>query len=144
MKVRKPGFNMKDLSAGTNQELLAENAALRRRITELEQAGSTYLRTDDAARRELNERLSLALEVGNAGIWEWDLKRDEVRLDDRFHATLGYAPGELPTTLQEWLPYHHPEDVPIWMAKAEAYFLYDNTTADACSRLFREKSFQLE
>ncbi len=80
----------------------------------------------EAALRETNERLSLALEVGNAGIWEWDLKDDEVRLDDRFHTMLGYTPGELPNTLPEWLSYHHPEDIPVWMPKAKAYLRGDS------------------
>jgi len=84
-----------------------------RDITERKQA--------EEAMREINERLSLALEVGNAGIWLWNLKRDEVCLDDRFHVMLGYTPGELPNTLQEWLSYHHPEDIPVWMSKTKAY-----------------------
>ncbi len=75
----------------------------------------------EAALLEINERLSMALDVGNLGVWEWYLKRDEVRLDDQFHAMLGYTPGELPNTLQDWLPYHHPEDIPVWMSKARAY-----------------------
>ena len=75
----------------------------------------------DSALQESEARLSLTMEVGNAGMWEWDTDSNNVRFDSRFHAMLGYAPGELPTTLQEWLSYHNPEDVPVWMAKAEAY-----------------------
>lgn len=87
------------------------------------------LRTRELAARKLaeealragRERLSLALDVGNAGIWEWDRRSGKVFLDDRFHALLGYAPGELPDTQAEWLTYHHPEDVPVWTARAEKY-----------------------
>ena len=71
--------------------------------------------------RESTDRLLLALDVGDAGIWEWDLDADEVHFDASFHALLGYEPRELPTSLQEWMSYHHPADVPIWTAKAEAY-----------------------
>jgi PAS domain S-box-containing protein len=71
--------------------------------------------------RESEERFSLALEVGNAGVWEWNQKSDEVRFDARFHSMLGYEPGDLPSSLQEWLPYHHPEDLTIMMSKARAY-----------------------
>jgi PAS domain S-box-containing protein len=75
----------------------------------------------DSALQESEARLSLTMEVGNAGMWEWNTDTNKVRFDSRFHAMLGYAPGELPTTIQEWLSYHNPEDVPVWMAKAEAY-----------------------
>jgi PAS domain S-box-containing protein len=75
----------------------------------------------DEALRESKERLSLALQVSNAGIWEWNIKTNEVHFDNRFHAILGYQPGELPTNIDEWLTYHHPDDIPIWTAKAEAY-----------------------
>ena len=76
----------------------------------------------EAALKESETRLSLALAVGNAGIWEWNRTTNEVHFDARFHAMLGYTPGELPTNIQEWLPYHHPDDVPVWQAKADAYF----------------------
>lgn len=71
--------------------------------------------------RELSGRFSMALDVGDAGVWEWRIDQDDVRLDDRFHTMLGYTPGELPHSLTEWLKYHHPDDLPVWMAKAQAY-----------------------
>jgi PAS domain S-box-containing protein len=75
----------------------------------------------EEALRETAERLSMALDVGNAGVWEWNLVRHDVHFDDRFHALLGYAPGDLPNSLEEWLTYHHPGDMPAWQAKAKAY-----------------------
>jgi two-component system cell cycle sensor histidine kinase/response regulator CckA len=93
-------------------ELSSVNADLTREITERKRS--------EEALRESEARLSLTLEVSQAGRWEWDIERDELFFDARFHTMLGYTPGELPTTLQEWLPYHHPEDVPIWMPKAQA------------------------
>ena len=71
--------------------------------------------------RESKEQLSMALDVGNAGIWQWNLIRNEVSFDARFHTMLGYTPGELPTTMPEWKPYHHPEDAPLLWPKTEAY-----------------------
>jgi PAS domain S-box-containing protein len=77
------------------------------------------------ALQESKARLSLTLEVGNAGTWEWDLETNEVWFDDRFHAMLGYAPGELPSTAEEWKTYHHPEDLPVMLSRAEAYLRGD-------------------
>jgi len=98
-----------------------------RDITECKQTEEVLL--------EINERLSMALEMSNAGIWEWYLKSDEVRLDDWFHEMLGYTPGELPNTLPEWLPYHHPDDIPIWMPKAEAYLRGDSPIYESTHRI---------
>jgi PAS domain S-box-containing protein len=67
------------------------------------------------------ERLEIALEVSNAGIWEWDIAAGTVRFDARFHALLGYEEGELPSRTDEWATYHHPEDWPSVMRRCEAY-----------------------
>jgi PAS domain S-box-containing protein len=94
-----------------------EIVAIYNDITEQKQA--------EIALQQSEARLSLAQDIGNAGVWEWNLESNEVFFDARFHAMLGYMPGELPTTSQEWLSYHNPEDTPIWMAKAEAYIRGD-------------------
>ena len=78
-------------------------------------------RADADALKASNDRLSLALEVGKAGIWEWDRQSGKVFFDDRFHAMLGYKPGELPSGIEEWLTYHHRGDMAAWQAKAEDY-----------------------
>ncbi len=87
------------------------------------------------ALQEINERFLLALEVGNAGVWEWNLNRDEVYFDGRFHALLGYTPGELPTTIQEWKLYHHPEDLPVMTAKVEGYLRGDSPIYESEHRI---------
>jgi len=89
----------------------------------------------EEALRESEARLSLAMEVGNAGVWEWNLESDEVHFDARFHAILGYTPGELPTTLKEWMPYHNQEDVPVWRGKAEAYLRGDSPVYESEHRI---------
>jgi len=111
-----------DVISGTNKSI----AALLD-ITEYTEA--------EQALRESEARLSLAMDVGNAGVWEWNLESDEVHFDARFHAILGYNPGELPTTLKEWLPYHNPVDVPVWMSKAEAYLRGDSPVYESEHRI---------
>ncbi|MDO9550495.1 MAG: PAS domain S-box protein [Methanoregula sp.] len=85
--------------------------------------------------RESEARLAMALDVGNAGIWQWNLETAEIFLDDRFHHLLGYSPGELPHTLEEWLSYHNTDDVPVWKAKAEAYLRGDTPVYESEHRI---------
>ena len=85
--------------------------------------------------RVINERLSMTLDVGNAGVWGWNFHRDEVCFDARFHAMLGYAPGELPTTGQEWKTYHHPGDLSAMMSKVDAYLRGDNPVYESEHRI---------
>jgi PAS domain S-box-containing protein len=71
--------------------------------------------------RESGERLSMALGVSKAGIWEWNLINDTVHFDAQFHAILGYEAGELPVTLRQWTTYHHPDDTVIMFSRANNY-----------------------
>jgi PAS domain S-box-containing protein len=96
---------------------------------------SSKRRQAEEALRETAERLSMALAIGGAGIWEWNIETDEVSFDEGFHALLGYTYGELPTALEEWLLYHHPEDVPVWMPKAEAYLRGDSPAYESEHRI---------
>ncbi len=85
--------------------------------------------------RESEERLSLTLEVSNAGIWKWNIESDEVCFDARFHAMLGYTPGELPNSLQEWKTFHHPEDLAEMLSKAGAYLHGDSPIYESEHRI---------
>lgn len=91
--------------------------------------------------KKSEERLSIALEVGNAGVWEWYRERKEVRFDSRFHAMLGYVPGELPTADQEWVntQHHHPDDLPLMLSRVESYLRGDTPVYESEHRI-RNKS----
>ena len=91
------------------------------------------------ALRENEARLSMALDVGNAGVWEWNLSDDSVYFDARFNEMLGYKPGDLPVKLQEWLTYHNPDDSQAMMSRAEAY-IHGDTPAYESEHRIRSKS----
>ena len=67
------------------------------------------------------ERLILALEGSNAGLWDYNLKAGEAFYSKQWLAMLGYEPGELSSSLKEWSERIHPEDRPIVMAALEAH-----------------------
>ncbi len=72
-------------------------------------------RETDARTRELEaveDRWLLAVRGINDGIWDSDLRTQEVYLSDRCLEMLGFAPGEITPTRAEWLARVHPEDEP--------------------------------
>ncbi len=67
------------------------------------------------------ERLSLALQVSNEGVWDWNLRSDQIYFSPRFFTMLGYQPGELPETLDTWTRLIHPADREEAVARGKKY-----------------------
>ncbi|WP_419656898.1 two component system sensor histidine kinase [Desulfosarcina variabilis str. Montpellier] len=55
----------------------------------------TKQRQMESARMESEDRLSMALDVSGAGIWQLDLKSGALRVDERIYALLGYKEPDL-------------------------------------------------
>ncbi len=56
------------------------------------------------------ERLELAMEVTNNGIWDLNLDTDEVYYSPGYYKMLGYNPGEFPMIKESWENLMHPID----------------------------------
>ncbi|OLP17886.1 hypothetical protein BST81_12565 [Leptolyngbya sp. 'hensonii'] len=65
----------------------------------------------ETALRLSEERWHLALRGNNDGIWDWDLRTNQVFLSARWKEMLGYGEEELPSHLEAWLTRMHPEDL---------------------------------
>jgi PAS domain S-box-containing protein len=69
----------------------------------------TDLVNKDEALRESEERMRLAAEAVNLGIWEWDLSKDEIWATNARRALLGWPPsGKI--TLEDFISRLHPDD----------------------------------
>lgn len=64
----------------------------------------------EAALRESEERLSLALDAANDGLWDCDLTTGDTYASARFAEILGYGPDELPRNMEDQFRLFHPED----------------------------------
>ncbi|MEF8825022.1 MAG: PAS domain-containing protein [Halapricum sp.] len=58
---------------------------------------------------DAEERMKLAVEGANVGIWEWDMEADEVFRDELLANMLGYSPAEMGDQLADWERLVHPE-----------------------------------
>ncbi|SEW25219.1 PAS domain S-box protein [Halobacterium jilantaiense] len=61
--------------------------------------------------RETKERLDLAVEGANLGIWDWDVETDGVAFNDRWATMLGLSPDEVDPHLDTWEERVHPDDM---------------------------------
>ncbi len=65
----------------------------------------------EMALRESQERLDLAIQAAELGVWDWDVPSGAVVFSDRWARMLGYEPREIPPTLDAWSDLLHPDDV---------------------------------
>jgi PAS domain S-box-containing protein len=56
-------------------------------------------------------RLTLALEAGDQGLWEWDLRSGDADLAPGFYRMVGFKPGDFPATCWGWTSLLHPDDL---------------------------------
>jgi PAS domain S-box-containing protein len=61
--------------------------------------------------RANEERWQLALRGNNDGIWDWNVKTNEVFFSPRWKEMLGYTDAEIPNHLDEWTKRVHPDDL---------------------------------
>ena len=71
----------------------------------------TAERAAERSLRESQERLSIAARVGGLGIWDYDIAADRLHCDASWHRIMGRDPARPVTTLADFRPFIHPEDV---------------------------------
>ena len=110
----------KPADAGMLHARLAVAETRWRRLHE-RQAGSERLGELESALRESEERYALASRGANDGLWDWNLKTDEIHLSSRWKEMLGYDDDEIGGAATEWTSRIHPEDVERVKAKVAAH-----------------------
>ena len=74
---------------------------------------NSLIKAENVTRKLQNseERLRYALEGAGDGLWDWNLKRNEIFFSKRWKEMLGFAEDEIHSTLYEWRNRIHPEDL---------------------------------
>ena len=60
--------------------------------------------------RESEQRYALAARAANDGIWDWDLKTNEIYFSTRWKRMLGYRSKEIGTNPNDWFKLVHSDD----------------------------------
>lgn len=86
----------------------------------------------DQAVRESRERLSLALQGADLGLWDYDLTTGKATFSERSLDMLGLRRGSATTNLDDWANRVHPDDQPRRQARLNQHLngasaLYENT-----------------
>lgn len=69
----------------------------------------------------LKERLELAIDGANLGVWDWDMTTDDVEFNEQWAEMLGYTLDELEPHLHTWESRVHPDDLDDVTAALEAH-----------------------
>jgi PAS domain S-box-containing protein len=95
------GLVLTILAAVTAQRVLSSNI-------QVEQLGHERLQQVVT----MQDRLDLALEGARLGLWDWDIRSNEIIYDARYAEILGYRVEEIsPSTFSTWETRCHPEDL---------------------------------
>jgi len=67
-----------------------------------------------------DERLRLALDSTQIGIFEWQVTAGQVYYSPGLWALLGYEHSHMPATIETWQALVHPEDLPLYRRRTES------------------------
>ncbi len=105
---------------------LARVTLLRQRAAE---RTSEQLRAENEERRRVearltvaDERLNLALDATEVGVFEWDVPSGKIICSASLWAFLGYDPDGRDASYQAWLDLMHPDDVEGFKSAVTAHF----------------------
>lgn len=93
-----------------NHQLLEEVREHQRTVQALRQAN----RQADEANREirlLSDRLALAVDSAQIGIWDWDIEQNHIHWDSKMYSIYGLEKTEYNNTYQAWQKFIHPDDL---------------------------------
>jgi diguanylate cyclase (GGDEF)-like protein/PAS domain S-box-containing protein len=90
-------------------------------VTLLWQDVTEHTRAVQALQRH-RERLALAAEVANDGLWEWDVSTQQFFVTGRWKAMVGLPPSTVISKVDEWLDRVHQDDIGPLRDALEAHF----------------------
>ncbi|HEY4300338.1 MAG TPA: response regulator, partial [Candidatus Didemnitutus sp.] len=102
--------------------------AARRRQSAAERNASMLRAENDERRRveaqlkTTDDRLNLALDATQVGVFEWEVPSGHVIYSPSVWTSLGYDPAEMAPDIRSWLELMHPDDAGAYHAAVDAHF----------------------
>ncbi len=87
------------------------------------------------ALKEGEQRLRMALEATEEGLWDWNIESGSVYYSSRWIHMLGYNSGEILPDISTWKRIIHPDDVVEVMSKLQAHLKGGDPVFEAEHRL---------
>ncbi len=88
--------------------------------------------------QKYQERAALALEANRDGLWDWNIKTNEIFYSGRWKEMLGYEEAEISNKIDEWLSRIHSEDIEKVSAAVQERLSKKNPTSDIEYRMRRK------
>jgi len=73
---------------------------------------------DITDRKQAEERYVRASVAGRVGVWDWDLKTNEIYVDPELKRLIGYEDHEIQNNIDDWGSKVHPDDADLVMVEA--------------------------
>ena len=89
--------------AQTSTQLQKADEKIKQSAIQQQKSAENHLKTQ--------QRAALAIEVNQDGIWDWNIKTNEIFYSSRWKQMLGYSDDEIYPKIDEWLNRIHPEDI---------------------------------
>jgi hypothetical protein len=89
----------------------------------------------ELALRQSEERLALMIQGSSDGVWDWDLRTNEVYFSARWKAMLGYTEQEVENHFSAWERLLHPADRERVLASIQGYLSGQTPTNELEHRL---------
>ncbi len=81
----------------------------------------TIFRQSEIKERRDRERMQFAVCAANIGLWDWDLKTNQVIFSREWKSQIGYEEHEINNEIWEWESRVHPDDLGLIQSKVQAY-----------------------
>jgi diguanylate cyclase (GGDEF)-like protein/PAS domain S-box-containing protein len=85
--------------------------------------------------KESEERYSVAAQGANDGLWDWNLKTNEIYFSSRWKAMIGYSDEEIGHSPNDWFNLIHPDDIENLKNIITAHFKEPNINFDTEYRI---------